>query len=240
MTSAPAPRTCLVWWATRAAAHPRLTRLLDPHERLRYDRFRNRADADRMLVGVALAKTLAGHSLGVPPQALVLDRTCAGCGAPHGKPRLPGLQLSVAHAGDRIVVAVSGDAAVGVDVEPVDGASVLLDSPGAVLTPRELAGWQALDPERRPAALTAVWVWKESVLKATGDGLSVPLNRLGIDLGPDGDRPALREWSAAPPRPPARLFPLALGDGYVAGLTVLDADCCLVLQQDVSWLLSPG
>ncbi|HEX6518688.1 MAG TPA: 4'-phosphopantetheinyl transferase superfamily protein [Streptosporangiaceae bacterium] len=117
--------TAHVWWARRQDASLRLAALLDDTERQRWTAYRREEDRQRFLVGCTLTKTaLASYQPGRHPADVRLDRTCAQCGKPHGKPRvadgdpeLGGLELSVSHSGDRIAVAVARATPVGVDVE---------------------------------------------------------------------------------------------------------------------------
>jgi 4'-phosphopantetheinyl transferase len=106
------------------------------------------------------------------------------------------------------VVALSGDHPVGVDIERVDEASGLA-SARVVLHPEERAG--------SADELTKVWVRKESLLKATGDGLRVA--PADIRLSRPVDAPRLLEWVGRE-LPAASMRDLAI-DGYSACLTVL-------------------
>lgn len=133
---------------------------LNPTERERLSRFRSISAATDFLVGTTLARYALGAWLGVPAAQAPLDRTCERCGAPHGRPRVAGAHLSIAHAAGTALVAVS-DAPVGVDLEPV-GRGVPIDSGAADL---------------------ADWVRKEAVLKLTGDGLRLPLALVEVDAG---------------------------------------------------------
>lgn len=133
---------------------------LDPTERQRLSRFTSTAAATDFLVGTTLARFALGAWLGVPAVQVPLERTCERCGAPHGRPRVAGAHVSIAHSGGTALVAVS-DAPVGADLEPL-GRAVPIDSGAADL------------PD---------WVRKEAVLKLTGDGLRVPLDLVEIDAG---------------------------------------------------------
>ena len=60
--------------------------------------------------------------VGIDPWRLRFDRRCAHCGeGRHGKPRLldAPVEFSIAHASDRVLLAVCEQAPVEVDVEPV-------------------------------------------------------------------------------------------------------------------------
>jgi 4'-phosphopantetheinyl transferase len=129
-----------------------------------------------------MLRLLLARYLDVPPPAIDIDRSCPHCGRAHGRPRLrqrhatatAGVEFSVTHGGDLLVLAFAGGPPVGVDVEPVgapeDVGAELLDF---TLTAAERA--RLLDvpaPERTPTFLRH-WTGKEAILKALGTGLDV-------------------------------------------------------------------
>ena len=137
------------------------------------------ADRDRSSTAWALVRTTLGELTGLAPSRLRFDRTCSLCGdAHHGKPRLldAPVEFSVAHSADRVVVAVSEAAPVGVDVEPID--VPLADVADSFLHPHELGV--------PPADLVRLWVRKEAVVKATGQGLIRPLREISVLSAPAG------------------------------------------------------
>lgn len=231
--------TAAVWWARRQDASPRLAGLLDPAERERWAAFRRDADRDRFLVGCGLAKTVIAARTGRRPGEVSLDRTCRRCGRPHGKPsvRDGGPELSVAHSGDLVAVAVAA-APVGVDVEQADGRPHEVGGgdpdPLArrVLAEPERAALAAVHPSGRARAFLVAWTRKEAVTKATGDGLEVPFGEIVVAAGP-----RLVAWPY--PRDPASvsLRDLDAPPGYVAALAVL-GPCDTVLAGDGSALLA--
>lgn len=161
--------TAQVWWGPRGCAGEHLVAVLDQAERDRRQRFLRPADAERYLVAHALARIVLGGLLGADPAGLVFEATCARCGGPHGKPRLPGsgLEFSLSHSGDLTVIAVTRGVPVGVDVERVISEANVDSLARGVLSPGEELG-----PDRA-RDLTMYWTRKEAVLKTTGDGLSV-------------------------------------------------------------------
>src|SRR5581483_6699850 len=179
------PGTAYVWWArpADAGAFPGLAALLDGTERERWSGYRRAEDRNRFLVGCSLAKSVAAGELGLTAAEIALDRTCAQCGKPHGKPRLVGsdLELSVSHSGDRVAVAAARGAPVGVDVEDANGRARGEDDQAAleryVLSDAEMAtypvGPAVPDAEQRLRNFLVIWTRKEAVTKATGDGLRV-------------------------------------------------------------------
>lgn len=125
-----------------------------------------------------LAEVVRSYGLGRPE----LDRTCRLCGhADHGKPRLvgvPDLDLSVAHAGSALAVAVGRGCTVGVDVESMDRLRFDLRPAQGMFSAAEGAVLAGEEDWRLPTL--AVWTRKEAVLKAIGWGLAYPLDQVTV------------------------------------------------------------
>jgi len=98
---------------------------------------------------------------GTAPEYLQIARHCRACGTEgHGKPYLSDgtkLQFNVSHSGDTLVIAMTRDQQIGVDVEYGEVTTDVLDRLGLGFTSNE-----------RPAAR---WVRMEASLKALGWGL---------------------------------------------------------------------
>jgi 4'-phosphopantetheinyl transferase len=231
------PGGCHVWWARPGDAGEQVGALLDATERWRLTRLRRQADRDRFVVACGLMRMVLAGYLGRPAAAIRIFRRCPGCGGHHGPPRLApehGLELSVAHAGDRVGVAVSRRA-VGVDVEYLRPELPVEELARQVLQPDELTALGRLPVTDRPAALLIYSTRKEAVVKATGEGLTVPLLSFGV--AEPGEPPRLTSW---PDRPglarQLSLHDLDPGPGHVAALAVVgDADS--ILERDGSALL---
>src|SRR6185503_3235317 len=95
---------------------------------------------------------------------------------PHGKPALRegnplGLRFSLAHSGERALVAVGRERELGVDLERlregVDHGAIA----ERFFPPDEAARLRRLPEGRRAAAFFAAWVCHEARLKAQGTGL---------------------------------------------------------------------
>jgi 4'-phosphopantetheinyl transferase len=140
----------------------------------------------------------------------------------HGKPRVPhtGLGVSISHSGGRVAVACGRGVEVGVDVEavsrPPDPAALVHN----ILTDSEAAHLNALGRTDRSLALLTYWTRKEAVLKATGDGLRVPMTSIAVSAPVEWPR---LQADAAHPELVGRLrmWPLHPGPGHVAAIAVL-------------------
>lgn len=210
--------------------------LLDDAERERHDRLRRQADRDRFVVGCSLLKSAAAAELNTSAGAIRLVRACQDCEQPHGKPRLPGsgLELSLAHSGDRVVVATALGTPVGVDVEQ-DGRTVDPDTlADTVLTGTERAALATVPTSQRRTAFLTYWTRKEAVLKATGDGLRVPLH----DVEVSGPLEAPRLLRMAGRDGGISLHDLDAGAGHVAALAVIGPPARRLVELDASALLT--
>ena len=215
-----------------AALRPWIT----PAERERARRYRATADRHRHLAGRALARLLLARRLRCPPPAVAFTE------GPHGKPHLeapapggPSLHFNIAHTGTTVVVAVSQDEPVGVDVEPL-GRDVDTDAlAGRILTAAEQAQWRALPAAERPAALLHLWTCKEAFVKATGEGLGRGAHTVACDLdgGPASALSDAEGHVPASPRTAAEawaLCPFALPNNLVGAVVRRGA-----LPRPVAW-----
>jgi len=217
---------CAVWWLDPGPAVEPYLGLLDDVERDRMGALLRVEDRVRFAAAAALLRTVAGEATGTPPPAVRVDRACPDCARPHGRPTLPGtgLHASVSHSGARVVVALTAHGPVGVDVEQARA----IDHDG-------MAG-HVLGPDERAGDLTAFyryWTRKESAVKATGDGLRVPLDQVRVS---PPDQPA--RLLAYPGRPDlvATMADLAPGDGYLGAVTILAPGPVEVREHRVSRL----
>jgi 4'-phosphopantetheinyl transferase len=159
-------------------------------------------------------RTLLGAYLRAAPASLVLGVSAAG------KPFLEDaswLRFNLAHSDALGLVAVAREIEVGVDVErrrAVRDAAALAARYFAPEEARELAN---LPEEMRSDAFLRCWTLKEAVLKATGEGLSQPLDSFRVAGAPAG-------WS---------LHALEPGTGYLGALaakTPTCRRCCFTLD----------
>jgi 4'-phosphopantetheinyl transferase len=225
---------CQVWWARPAAADSGLLGLLDEAERARHGRLLREEDRARFLAAHALVRIVAAGHAGVGPRAIAW-----AAAAPHVKPRLAGaaagLQVSLSHSAERVVVAIGRGTAIGVDVERVDAAHEEDSLAESVLCADEHRELRAVAGPLRGWAFCRYWTRKEAILKATGDGLSVEPALIAVT--PPGSPAGLVSWSG--PARPARavhLYDLAIGPDYAASLASI-GDRVEHSEHDASGLL---
>ncbi|WP_438445409.1 4'-phosphopantetheinyl transferase family protein [Gorillibacterium sp. sgz5001074] len=213
---------CQVWWARLGNLRPWHWILLNGVEKARAEAYRFQEDRTRFILGCAVSRLVLSAQLGISPELVPLDRTCSRCGRPHGRPQLPdgtGPRLSVTHSGDRVGVAFSATADVGLDVEWCRASLDVRPMAAGIVSEEEAAELEGLSPEGCRHIFYRIWTRKEALLKATGQGLSVPMDQ--VDLA---------EWAGG-------LYDLDAGPGYQAALAILDPAVFTVRELDASGIL---
>ena len=159
----------------------RCAALLCGTERARAASFRFAADRDRYVVGRGmLRRILSRNGAGVPERIVIADRRW-------GKPAIrppSALRFSVAHSGDRALVAVAHGREVGVDLERARLLGNVMALGRRMCAPAELAKLAALPTHHRSIALLRCWVRKEACVKALGVGLRQPLDAFEVGVQP--------------------------------------------------------
>ena len=146
--------------------------VLDDGERARAERFVVDEVKRRFVLSHAALRLILARRLGGDWRDIRYDTVA------NGKPCLAGstagrLEFNMSHSGDLMVVAMSDDRPVGVDVEasrPIDRVRGLAET---ILAARELAVFDGLSPDDASRVLLRLWTFKEAVVKALGLGLSV-------------------------------------------------------------------
>lgn len=199
MTTSPvspplAPGSIELWWSSIDLPPGALDALradLDASTRTRIELLVRPDDRRRAVVAHGLLRRRVSELLGVPPTQVEVMRRCATCGATdHGKPEIvpvPGAPappaVNLAHSGSVAVVALSAAGPVGVDVEAERPNMDWVSHHSHVFSDAEWAATErAADPQ---AARLAAWTRKEAAAKATGHGVAVGLERVGIAEAPD-------------------------------------------------------
>lgn len=167
------------------------------------------ADRRRFLAGRLAARALAAGLLGVPETAVTATAHCPDCihgnNGSHGLPRYfvngepAALHFSFSRSGGWLAAAAA-PAGVGVDLE--DAGADAFSGPGledVMATAAEKAAVAALAAPDRPRLRAQLWVRKEALLKAAGQGLRVDPRTVGT-IGPAGGREIRGEIRGEPLR----------------------------------------
>lgn len=196
-----------------------LVERLYPERKSRVLAFRRREPAYTSIVAGLLLQTLVEEKLGISPQALVLEKN------ENGKPTVqghPAFYFNLSHAGDYVVLA-HGDVPLGVDIEQIRTQNLHVAK--RCYTEAEYA-YVAGDDSEENHRFFYLWTMKESYLKLTGDGISVPLNSFEID-------PLQQVVKGTPYRYSMRRMDdcwLAVCTGEECEITYEDKACCEIAE----------
>jgi len=90
------------------------------------------------------------------------------------------LEVSISHSERWVALAGCWGYRVGVDIEAVRPDRSMDRMAELVLTDAELATYRGYPEPLRAAFFTSLWTRKEALLKATGEGLRRPMNRIEL------------------------------------------------------------
>lgn len=141
---------------------------------------------------------------------------------PHGKPSLDdphsGLRFNMSHSHGVALVAVAENKELGVDVEHVRADFATEDIARRFFSRVEVEAFNTLAKEEQMAAFFRCWTRKEAYIKATGRGMSQPLDAFDVTLAPDERAALLRAEDDDASR--WTFSDIDLGRDYAAALAV--------------------
>jgi 4'-phosphopantetheinyl transferase len=192
--------------------------VLSSDERAAAGRLRDDGDRARRVETRATLRRLLACYAGTDPKCLRFERSR------HGKPELAGpsghsgLRFNVSHSGAEILVAVTSDRDVGVDVERIQPEFAWEEVACSLLAPIEITTIRGSPAHRRVTTFFDCWVRKEAYLKGLGTGLSASLHDFVVPLGASGG--PVHDVRRTRADAGWRVHPLDVGPGYAAALAV--------------------
>lgn len=209
-------------WFTRLQVSPlavaNLYTLLSPEEKDRAARFHFEEHRNKFIVRHGVLRSVLFFYVGVAPSDIELFQE------PGGKPAMANANIffNMSHSNGLALFAIAREPQLGVDIEWIK------DLPAAerdtlakhVFSTGEFADLMAIMPEERTRAFYDCWTRKEAYVKATGEGLTAPLDRFQVSIAKEqpvallqieNDIERASQWS---------LFDLKAPDGYTAALAI--------------------
>ncbi len=188
---------------------------LDPDERARAARFHFDRHRHPFIASHGLLRRILSLYLSVPPAELRFSE------GPWGKPSLAGewsssLRFNMSHSGSLALYGVSLDRELGVDVEQERDNIEFGRLASRFFAPAEAASVLSLPERDRRRAFFRCWSRKEAYIKATGRGVSLPLDGFEVTVAESAeilstqyDPPQKTKWS---------LRDVPVPSGYAAAL----------------------
>ena len=207
----------------------KLTDLLSQEERKRADRFRFDPHRDHFIVARGCLRILLGRYLRVEPSTVQFKYSSRGKPRvlPTGDDEPPRFNLS--HSGDLALIGLAADRDIGVDLEHSGREVRDMKIAERFFSAAEVNALKRVDDDRKAEAFLNCWTRKEAFIKATGEGLSCPLDKFEVSLAPgepavvryvDDELEVTRKWWMAAPNP---------GEDYVAAVAAPGEKVSLVL-----------
>jgi 4'-phosphopantetheinyl transferase len=202
--------------------------LLSSAERMRLSELRIEAARNEFVSLRACLRSVMSERLGCAPQSVVIEAS-PGC-----QPVAPGSgwYFSLSHASKCGVVALSRTGPIGVDIEADHHVQDSMLVARKVLHPSECEWICSQNIDTRSAAFLRLWVRKEAVAKASGQGLAMSLHSWSVLAASNEVEPCVdlelhgRAW---------RVHGLAGPAGHFVGLATGRADAKVELRH-----LPPG
>lgn len=191
--------------------------LLSHDEQGRAGRFRFEKDRKHFIAARGMLRLLLGQYLAKKPADLVFQY------AEKGKPFIPNpidLQFNISHANGIALFGFVLKHPIGIDVEWINPKVEIEQVSQHFFAENERKRLMALPEVERLPAFFNCWTRKEAFIKATGDGLSFPLNKFEVSLTADEPATLLATHWDAKERDKWSLFDVAMGEGYKGALAV--------------------
>jgi 4'-phosphopantetheinyl transferase len=196
-----------------------LISLLSSKEIERSKRFIFERDSYRYQVTHSMKRLIVANYLDCNPQCL-----CFESGS-HGKPALTKLQnplkiqFNISHSQDLILIAITIEDSVGIDIEYNDKKLLIENLSEAIFSPFEKKFFATLNSQQeKKEAFLRCWTRKEAYLKAIGIGLTDDLTSISVDLNKDvSSHDWLKNSMLSYSKLTAwKLFPLEIDNYYTA------------------------
>jgi 4'-phosphopantetheinyl transferase len=206
------------------ADESRWQKVLSSDELTRAARFRSAGDRQRFVATRALLRAILAGYLATDPKGLSFaysKKEKPFLGPAHAGSEI---MFNVSHSGGIALLAFTRGREVGVDVEQVRRDFDLEAIARRFFSTHEQRELAALPAEERAAAFFRCWTRKEAYIKATGDGLSLPLSQFDVSLGTGGKNTLLATRPDDSEAGRWRLQEVCGGPGYIAAVCVRGQD----------------
>jgi 4'-phosphopantetheinyl transferase len=198
-----------------------LAKILSPDEQLRANNFYFEKDRWRFIVCRGILRIILGRYLDIEPSQIQFSYGV------HSKPALletsrnsSTLQFNLSHSQELALYAFTLSRQVGIDLEyirPIDDIDSLAKH---FFSEQEYTVLRKLPESERQIAFFNCWTRKEAYIKATGQGLSLPLNQFEVSLIPGDPAMLLRTFTDSKEASLWSLQELTPDPEYIAALAV--------------------
>lgn len=161
-----------------------LAGFLSREERDRAARFVRAGERRRYIVARGCLRMLLAERLACAASAIEIAYLAHGKPIIAGRHSNSGLCFNLSHSDGLAVYAFAHRKRIGIDIERVRSLANADDIAEHMFSRSERKTYFSLDPPDRPLGFFNCWTRKEAFVKATGDGLSRPLDSFDVSLAP--------------------------------------------------------
>lgn len=207
-----------VWRLTLDRPVENFRELLQPDELARADRFYFEKDRKHFAVARGFLRLLLGRYSQRDPKQLQFSYGAWGKPALDGELRETPLRFNMSHSHGLALYAVTTAREIGVDVEHVRADFATDEIAQRFFSSIEFGTLCELPDDDRVAGFFRCWTRKEAYIKATGRGLSQPLDGFDVTVGSGAEVALLRTEDSSHAR--WLLADIAVGGDYAGALAV--------------------
>jgi len=175
---------CHIWCFESNEVTPDLVNILSKEEKTRYSNYKFIKDKNRFLKSASMLRILLSLYTGISLENLLISRKCNDCDKNHGKPTLINcreINFSISYSKNIVVIGIYKNFEIGVDIEWIDYDFPYEEVIQSILTPEELKKHNGMGPNEKLKNFYFHWTIKESLTKATGQGLNESFNNISIE-----------------------------------------------------------
>lgn len=155
---------------------------LDEEECARADRFVQVVDRRQFIAAHALLRAMLCRFAGLPPDRWRFVTGSYGKPALHPLHKMDYLEFNISHTRGAVACGMVQDCPIGVDIEDEGRSGNHLDIADAYFAPSEVVQLRAVPVPTGKKLFFLLWTLKEAYLKASGKGLSIPLDCFAFSL----------------------------------------------------------
>ena len=222
------PNEVQVWRAFLDLSEPpkeSLLGTLSADELSRASRFRFEKDQRRFIAARGILRQILGAYLQKPPHTLQFQYSN------NGKPILAStsgddsLQFNLSHSDDVVLYAFTRNRNLGIDLERIQADVEVEQIANSFFAEAELNAIAQVSESKRNELFFQYWTRKEALIKATGEGLSFPIETLDVSRVDGRVLSPILLPSDHGERPRWYVQDLLPGPGYTAAIVVEGGEC---------------
>ena len=159
-----------------------LTGILSTDELTRAGRFHFEKDQKRFITARGMLRQILGGYLGRPPHELRFEYTT------YGKPVLATnagydtLRFNLSHSDEFALYAVTRGRNIGIDIERIRDDIDVEQIARRYFSQGEISSLERIHKDKRSEVFFQYWTRKEAFIKATGEGISFPMEQCDVSL----------------------------------------------------------